>query len=530
MGGNMPKIQYVELKKIISKLIKNQNIKIEDMGITNNDFSNNAVPCFDMALIKKLEGSNTAEKGSTSSHQSSILLTGEQSTIFPCIKRSEYFGEIIGKNMVLKLNLRLMENNILYIKNQKHDNENKVINTFLVTSEATGDRVEMGCKTLDGEEYVDFYESLSAQCFLIILKIRSKFEYIALAVKYSDASEYFEGLDISQKNLYFFYKINKISVNSKEYVTFIGSDSIVENPPNIDKGYNRLVYGAPGTGKSNMLEKDRESCLIDSYERVTFYPDYSYGQFVGMYKPYTKDKKIQYKFVPGPFLRMLVKALKFNNENHVIIIEEINRANAAAVFGDMFQLLDRNSNGEGEYSISLQEEVKDYLKEEGLTVEKLKIPSNFYIWATMNSADQGVVPLDSAFKRRFDDYKLISINENDSIISGINVDILCDGIRNIEWNEFRKKLNKFLISNRVKEDKLIGPFFIKPSILKNNEKFQQVFKDKLLMYLAEDVLRHKKREFFRTESLSEILSNYKENGKVFPNELLIDLGADSENE
>ena len=209
-----------------------------------------------------------------------------------------------------------------------------------------------------------------------------------------------------------------------------------ENSENCSSSAPRQIiyFGAPGTSKSYTLNKDAEK--IANQKRVTFYPGYSYQQFVGTYKPCMDSDKIAYKFVPGPLLRLLEKALKAetqaenkedtsaaehsteNQENgkeekdtekFLLIVEELNRAEAAAVFGDLFQLLDRNSDGESEYPISVSEDLKQYLEKQGVwkketedTQKQLYFPSNFYIWATMNSADQGVFPLDTAFKRRWD--------------------------------------------------------------------------------------------------------------------------------
>lgn len=265
----------------------------------------------------------------------------------------------------------------------------------------------------------------------------------------------------------------------------------------VNKERNRLIYGSPGTGKSKFLENESID-FGDNYERVTFYEDYSYAQFVGSYKPVSDNGEITYKFVAGPFLRQLAKALspKNNGEPQLLIIEEINRANAASVFGDMFQLLDRNSNGEGEYKVHISDEMKKYLMDEyGLETSVLRLPSNFYLWATMNSADQGVFPLDSAFKRRFDEYKLMDINENEGKIEDIIVDIKCNGIGLINWNMFRHVLNDYLLEKGVKDDKLIGPFFIKRSILEDKDKVQGAIKDKLLMYLLEDVVKRNRGLF-----------------------------------
>lgn len=176
---------------------------------------------------------------------------------------------------------------------------------------------------------------------------------------------------------------------------------------------NRIVFGAPGTGKSFRLKSDCEDLMektSGTYERVTFHPDYSYSQFVGTYKPVMGEdgNSIRYDFVPGPFMRVYVDAIKSGRTGspkaHLLLIEEINRAKVAAVFGDVFQLLDRDGDGVSEYEIQASEDIRRYLAKElgGLpdNYNKIKLPNNMFIWATMNSADQGVFPMDTAFKRR----------------------------------------------------------------------------------------------------------------------------------
>ena len=158
------------------------------------------------------------------------------------------------------------------------------------------------------------------------------------------------------------------------------------------------------------MNLNRKNTNTETYERVTFHPNYSYAQFVGTYKPIMKNNsdktEIEYEFVPGPFLRTFIRACKMK-VNCLLLIEEINRANVAAVFGDIFQLLDRDENGESEYPITTSEDLRKFLaKPENLggkpvDYETISLPSNMYIWATMNSADQGVFPMDTAFKRRW---------------------------------------------------------------------------------------------------------------------------------
>ena len=284
--------------------------------------------------------------------------------------------------------------------------------------------------------------------------------------------------------------------------------------------HNRIIFGAPGTGKSYRLNKDREELLKDgneeNYERVTFHPNYSYANFVGTYKPVPYKKEngeegITYEYVPGPFMRIYVKALKNSMTNNIkpylLIIEEINRANVAAVFGDVFQLLDRDENNVSEYPIEASEDVKKYLAKElgGLPEDykKIYIPDNMFIWATMNSADQGVFPMDTAFKRRWE-FSYLGIDEKEEGIANRYI-LLGNGEyrRKVEWNKLRKALNNKLSSFKVNEDKLLGPYFLSKKAISANERgeidknvFVPIFKGKVLMYLFEDAAKQKRKALF----------------------------------
>ena len=281
---------------------------------------------------------------------------------------------------------------------------------------------------------------------------------------------------------------------------------------------NRIVFGAPGTGKSHKLKEDCEEMMSNSngsFERVTFHPEYSYSQFVGTYKPVMGDDEetIKYSYVPGPFMRMYVETLKSgrteNPQPHLLLIEEINRAKVAAVFGDVFQLLDRDDNGVSEYEIQASEDIRKYLAKElgGFpnSYKRIRIPNNMFIWATMNSADQGVFPMDTAFKRRWN-FEYLGIDENEEKIKGIGKIMLAGTDEPIEWNRLRKAINAKMSSSdfKINEDKLMGPFFLSKKVVASDEnrmiidkdEFIKAFKSKVIMYLYEDAVKQGKHRFF----------------------------------
>ena len=279
---------------------------------------------------------------------------------------------------------------------------------------------------------------------------------------------------------------------------------------------NRIIFGAPGTGKSFKLNCEKDALLADGgeYERVTFHPDYSYANFVGTYKPVPcKDSDgkdaITYSYVPGPFMRTYVKAIKNGRTDapkpFLLVIEEINRANVAAVFGDVFQLLDRGDDEVSEYPIQASEDIKRYLAGElggnPDDYSEIRIPDNMFIWATMNSADQGVFPMDTAFKRRWD-FTYLGIDDSEAGIVGKKV-ILGQGEyrRIVEWNALRKAINNELLTYKVNEDKLMGPYFISKKNLPESEMidptvFTRIFKNKVIMYLFDDAAKQKRITLF----------------------------------
>lgn len=294
-----------------------------------------------------------------------------------------------------------------------------------------------------------------------------------------------------------------------------------------------ICYGAPGTGKSYYID---EVVNDENSIRTTFHPDTDYAAFVGAYKPTMElmpihaivgmdvkhargengekayEQKIIYKYVPQAFLKAYVAAWANLNEPFYLVIEEINRGNCAQIFGDLFQLLDRNNMGSSSYPIHADEDIQRFLDsdvkgfkglnetqkevirsfalhkdngkiipigEELLNGTKLLLPPNLHIWATMNTSDQSLFPIDSAFKRRWDwKYMPISNAKKDWVIKV--------GGNHYDWWDFLEKINAKIGSILSSEDKKLGYFFCKA---KGNEISAETFVDKVIFYLWNDVFK-----------------------------------------
>ena len=290
--------------------------------------------------------------------------------------------------------------------------------------------------------------------------------------------------------------------------------------------YQIIFYGAPGTGKSYLIKKQLKAMNVpkENIFRTTFHPDSDYSSFVGTYKPTMKpvidkykeivgkDEEIAYSFIPQTFVKAYVQAYKKPDENVYLIIEEINRGNCAQIFGDLFQLLDRDDDGVSEYTIKADEDLRTYLEAEdvlgrdadGIKGGELCLPSNLYIWATMNTSDQSLFPIDSAFKRRWDwEYEPIKYKNTDWAIEiGDNM---------YSWASFQKEVNNRIFEATNSEDKMLGDYYVKPS---NGIISERLLLNKILFYLWNDVCKDYDGDIFRTEDNRNVKFSdlYGENG------------------
>lgn len=286
------------------------------------------------------------------------------------------------------------------------------------------------------------------------------------------------------------------------------SETIIQRTDD-STGENIIFYGVPGCGKSFIIKE--KYCNDDEFmERVVFHPDYSYSDFVGQILPKTDSDthQIRYDFVDGPFTAILKKAWEHPENHYYLIIEEINRGNAPAIFGDIFQLLDRGKDGESVYGVTNSNVLKS---------GKVKIPGNLSLLATMNTADQSVFTLDTAFKRR---WKMKLVPNSFDQCSFSEMKILDT---NIKWKSFVTTINEIILNENsdlaVNEDKRIGAFFVSEDDLKLiNGKYNPAFAEKVIMYLWNDVFKYNKEKIFdeKYNSLEKIIAGFeKEKFNVF---------------
>ncbi|GAA6954585.1 hypothetical protein AOH362_02770 [Helicobacter pylori] len=318
--------------------------------------------------------------------------------------------------------------------------------------------------------------------------------------------------------------LNGLISNSKHLLVFSEnetrslSDNKIDESVRIDGGKNIILYGVPGSGKSYTLQRDY--CNDNSVvEKIVFHPDYSYSDFVGQIMPSVDDSGIvSYKFNPGPFTNILKKAYHNPQIKHVLVIDEINRGNAPAIFGEIFQLLDRLKHdkngfkkGSSEYAINNMDIANIVHSDKNASI---RIPSNLWIIATMNTSDQNVFTLDTAFQRRFS----MQLIEN----SFENVD---DDFKNmkildtdIAWQKFCTTINEKIAQNNEglssMEDKRFGVYFVNIDDLKSKEDFAH----KVIKYLWDDVFKFDRNIIFDTtkfNTLEAVVKNFtKEKGRT----------------
>ena len=261
-------------------------------------------------------------------------------------------------------------------------------------------------------------------------------------------------------------------------------------PATSSPSLQKIYFGNPGSGKSYKVETETKGKKVF---RTTFHPDSDYSTFVGTYKPESDGGTIRYAFVPQTFTNAYIEAYKDIDTPVYLIIEEINRGNCAQIFGDLFQLLDRGSDGYSEYSINADKDLRDYIRHEltklkgidqntdpeGIEDGKLRLPPNLHILATMNTSDQSLFPMDSAFKRRWD-WEYVPIQYEGATSDSFTITLSGKRFR---WIDFLKAVNDRIRRTTESEDKQLGNYFIKSDI------DEKEFKSKVMFYLWSEVCK-----------------------------------------
>lgn len=329
-------------------------------------------------------------------------------------------------------------------------------------------------------------------------------------------------------------ELNK-GISLKDHVIFSNKRRYQVDLSEVERktgGFNKIYYGIPGCGKSFIANAEAKSLTEndDLIIRTTFYTDYTNSDFIGQIIPKIDENdknSVLYDIQGGPFTEALVKAIDNPSSLVCLIIEEINRGNAAAIFGDLFQLLDRKEDGTSEYDIknyTISKYLQKHCINKTYNFEKIVIPSNLIIIGTMNTSDQNVFTLDTAFKRR---WKTRHIPNDIDSSKYANYPIPMLGI---SWKKFVKEINHLITHNETDlgingEDKQIGAYFISGQEwgeivemihTENVEEAARIFAEKVLSYIWEDVAKLDKKSMFKKDykTFDDVVSDFLKNGDV----------------
>lgn len=420
---------------------------------------------------------------------------------------------------------------------QHHLNGTKIKTSFKVRGdERGGDRIGIDCKEYANEDRI---------CALK--------QFLTDKLNLLPAKDYFILEDVGNDGRSF----KLYGVHSHDLPAYLLLDRFkgqvvdMEEPKKADtqRVFNyplqQIFYGAPGTGKSHKIKQylAEHNVPKENIFRTTFHPDSDYSTFVGSYKPskglrkmyglnggttvameldnkHLEEEVITYKFIPQAFLLAYIQAYKKPDEKVFLVIEEINRGNCAQIFGDLFQLLDRDENGKSDYTIKADTDLKKFLIEElgkdneGIAEGELCLPANLYFFATMNTSDQSLFPIDSAFKRRWDwEYEPIKYKNTDWLIE-------IDNTR-YSWVEFQKEVNNRILKDTGSEDKMMGDYFVKPH---NKIISKKLFLNKVLFYLWTDVCKDGDSDIFPIDNDFSFSKLYDDNSSQTIHSLMENLG------
>lgn len=383
------------------------------------------------------------------------------------------------------------------------------------------EQVQLSALNLDDSDFIDFRKLIHTDDYIVILKLKACLEYDWFimpkdSIVISDDLKALDGKFIHKSTS----TIVKIDQN-------VHMDAVLNNETTkgIIPSTNILLYGVPGCGKSHKVEEEYESKITTEKNkiRVVFHPDYTYSDFVGQLLPVlkevenaqgVKEEKLQYEFVLGPFTQILKTAYAEPDQQCLLIIEELNRGNAPAIFGEIFQLLDRNDDGKSKYSI-YNRDISMALYEKPL--EPITLPPNLTIVATMNTSDQNVFTMDTAFQRRWQ-MKHIPNRFTGESLDKKTINHVAKHLPNseISWGAFAQTINKKMHTANLgfggTEDKSLGVYFATNNDLDDAERFAE----KVLKYLWDDAFKLGRKELFNdcSQGLSAVIEAYEDAAKA----------------
>lgn len=382
----------------------------------------------------------------------------------------------------------------------KMNGENKKMNDLDIEREYKKWLLNIKEPRLQNDESADSYISSMKKVYNEFDKLKD-YTNIFDITNSADAKEYYDYI-ISNNDFKTKY------LDNKNYAAKSGFSSYIDFLEYINLDHNIIFFGVPGAGKSHKIDSYKRVFI---QERTVFHPEYSYSDFVGQILPDKSGDDIKYEFKAGAFTRILIKALMNPTKNYMLVIEEINRGNAAAIFGEIFQLLDREFGNSKyyidnkdiadaikkhypNYYVDYKKIIEGYKKDFDIEQDNIVfIPKNLYIWATMNTSDQNVFTLDTAFQRRWT-MEMVTNNFENSGDAKAQGDIIIDGSNSLTWNEFAGTINALMTEKKIDmistEDKRLGVFFASKKELTDKKRFVQ----KVIKYLWDDAFKLEKTD------------------------------------
>lgn len=486
---------------------------------------------YDGIIVKKMAKSNLIGEENSTGNQIHIAITGAQRDAFPYICAAQYLtcphediDDTIKRFFMCQIKVNIYRSNVEPLDKSNTirfgaGQEKKSVYTTVWRRRGRNneEQVQLSALNLDDSDFVEFRKLIHTNDYIVILKLQACLEYDWFIIpKESIAiSDDLKALDGK-----FIHKSTSTVVKIDQNVHM---DALLHNETTkgIIPSANILLYGVPGCGKSHKVEEEYESKITTEKNkiRVVFHPDYTYSDFVGQLLPVlkevenaqgVKEEKLQYEFVLGPFTQILKTAYAEPDQQCLLIIEELNRGNAPAIFGEIFQLLDRNDDGKSKYSI-YNRDISMALYEKPL--EPIKLPPNLTIVATMNTSDQNVFTMDTAFQRRWQMKHIPNRFTGDSLDEK-TINHVAKHLPNseISWGVFAQTVNKKMHTANLgfggTEDKSLGVYFATDNDLDDAERFAE----KVLKYLWDDAFKLGRKELFNdcSQGLSAVIEAYED--------------------